>query len=315
MPSPGEGAVQMIAVDWGTSSFRAWCVDGAGAVLEQRRLPRGILSVEPGGFAAVAQELLGDWLAASDAPVLMCGMVGSRQGWVEAPYIACPTPLAALAGGLLAVPGHPRFAIVPGLSYRAGDDLAAEVMRGEETQLIGLPAGVRLAVLPGTHSKWAVLDADGVRRFATYMTGELFDLLRSHSILGRLMPPAPDTEPHGGGFALGLGEAFERPDFDIAAALFGVRTRGLMGDLPAEALPGYLSGLLIGGEVRHALTRMDASGGEAVAVVGTGALAGLYTDALQRAGVPAQGFGEDLALQGLLRLGAAAGLIRQGTEA
>lgn len=303
----------LIAVDWGTSSFRAWRTDAEGRVLERRRAARGILTVPAGGWDEAVAELLGDWLAASDAPVLMCGMVGSRQGWIEAPYAAAPASLAELAAQLAPVPEQPRFRIVPGLSWRAEPSSAAELMRGEETQLLGLDRRVRLAVLPGTHSKWALLDSGRVRRFVTYMTGELFDLLAHRSILGRLMPEGSELDP--AGFDRGLDDSAAE-GFDIAGALFGVRSRGLLGDLAAGQLSGYLSGLLVGGEVRSALRRLAAEEAQAtVAIVGSGPLAALYARALASAGRSTEAHDEDLALHGLLRLAAAAKLIPLGQPA
>jgi 2-dehydro-3-deoxygalactonokinase len=179
---------QLIAVDWGTSSLRGALLDGDGAVLEEVSAPAGILSVPAGGFAAVFQQHFAHWQQDSGAPSLICGMAGSRQGWQEAPYCACPAGFADIASRLLWIePG--RVALVPGLSCEEGG--VPDVMRGEETQVFGaldlLGLQDALLVLPGTHSKWVQVSAGKIAQFRTFMTGELYALLRQHSILARTM--------------------------------------------------------------------------------------------------------------------------------
>ena len=179
----------LIAIDWGTSSLRGARLDAAGAVVEERSFGRGILTVPAGGFSALFDELFGDWLNAPDALALIAGMAGSRQGWVEAPYCACPAGLDEVAARLAWIEAG-RIALVPGLSCeRAG---VPDVMRGEETQvfgalrLLGVDRGT--LVLPGTHSKWVRVEAGRIVEFATLMTGEFYALLRRHSILARTLP-------------------------------------------------------------------------------------------------------------------------------
>jgi len=287
----------LFAVDWGTSSFRAYRLDADGAVIEQRQAPLGILKVANGDFAGTLQGEIGGWLAQSEAPVLMSGMIGSRQGWSEAPYAPCPAGLADLARHLHPVdvtPGR-RGWIVPGLVHR-GASGPPDVMRGEETQIMGvlgaIGAGRHLICLPGTHSKWVDLVDGRVAGFTTHMTGEVFGMLRQHSILGRLMDgDAVDLD----GFDRGLDRA--RDGGGVLHHLFGVRTHGLFGEIAASALPGYLSGLLIGHELANA-----GDGKSEVLILGTAELARLYQHALARFGRPSRLLDPDAAHRGLFAL-------------
>jgi 2-dehydro-3-deoxygalactonokinase len=193
----------MIAIDWGTSALRGALLDRQGGVLQERSAPLGILYVPPGGFEAVFNDLFGDWMRPPSQVALMAGMVGSQQGWQEAPYCPCPAGAQDIAGALRWVqPG--RIAIVPGLSCQhAGladaPELAQvpDVMRGEETQILGALAATGLKdatlVLPGTHSKWARVRAQRIEAFTSYMTGEVYQLLRQHSLLARTLPPLDDA--------------------------------------------------------------------------------------------------------------------------
>jgi 2-dehydro-3-deoxygalactonokinase len=298
----------LIAVDWGTSSLRAALIDPAGAILDRRGGADGIMAMAGRAYADVLTGLVGPWRAAHpDAPILLSGMVGSRQGWREAPYVPCPAGAADLAAGLTPVEAGPlgRAFIVPGLSCEAGG--APDVIRGEEVQVFGAlrRAGVAsgLFVLPGTHSKWAVVEDGRVVGFRTFMTGEVYGLMRRHSILGRLMPDA-EPEPDLAAFDRGAATAL-----DGAAplnALFSARTLGLFGALPPEALPAYLSGLLVGEEVREALARVGRP--ETVHLIARPDLAALYARVLDRLGVGSRGV-EDAAFLGLHDLARARGLV------
>lgn len=304
----------LIGLDWGTSSFRASRMDGQGRVLEQRSAPAGIMRIAGGAFEEALEEQLGDWLAAApDAPVLASGMIGSRQGWVEVPYLACPAGAAALASALLAhrTSGGRTVHFVPGLSHRDRQGVP-DVMRGEETQIVGAlegAAGARLVLLPGTHSKWALVEDGLVRWFSSFMTGEVFAVLRDHSILGRLMESEADHEE---GFARGIraGLARDSGSGGTLRRLFGARTLGLMGDLPQEALASWLSGLLIASEVREALDCVEGAGAEGgVLLVGGEALTARYARALSEAGIGHQTAPGDPAARGQYLLARAAGLV------
>jgi 2-dehydro-3-deoxygalactonokinase len=182
--------VRLIALDWGTSNLRASLLTDDGVVLETRSAPGGVMAVPERRFEAALMTLAGDWIAQHRCPLIASGMIGSRQGWQEAPYLECPAGLGAVASRLLRIDlqAGPTLHIVPGISC-IGADGQDDVMRGEETQLWGadLPAG-SVCVLPGTHAKWAWMGNGGsIGSFKTFMTGELYALLSQHSILGRLM--------------------------------------------------------------------------------------------------------------------------------
>jgi 2-dehydro-3-deoxygalactonokinase len=234
----------------------------------------------------------------------MSGMIGSRQGWAEAAYVPCPADTAALAAHLLSPPGVERVWIVPGVSlHEAG---RRDVMRGEETQIAGaLGAGSGVVVLPGTHSKWVRVEDGRIADFATFMTGELFDVLVKHSILGRLMTGAAEDD---GGFGRGLDAARREGGGGLSGALFSARTLGLFGDIPAGALRDYLSGLLIGHELREALARFPA---REVLLIGAPDLARRYDTALRAFGVGASSADEGAAVKGLLGIARQADLLEE----
>lgn len=300
----------LIAVDWGTTSLRAWRLDGAGVIAERRRGPLGIMQVTDGAFGAALHSLIGEWLDASAAPVLMAGMIGSRQGWVEAPYAPCPAGLASIAKQLAGVPENPRIRIVPGICIRGAG--APDVARGEETQILGLDrSGKTLAILPGTHSKWAWVDGGEIQWFTTFLTGELYGVLKNHSILGRLMEDQAQAGDIPDGFAAGLDEVMAADGPGPLQALFAARTRGLFGDLRADQLPGYLSGLLIGSEINEALRaiRRRADVPAVASLIGADTLVPMYAHGLKRAGIETQWAGEECSARGLFRIAQAAGLI------
>ena len=279
----------MIAVDWGTSSFRAFRMEG-GRILDRVTAPRGIMTVD-GDFATVLRSLVGLWLAVGEDRILMSGMVGSRQGWVEAPYVPCPAGPADLAAALVDVPfPDAKTKIVPGLSDRDADGVP-EVMRGEETQLAGI-GGDGLCCLPGSHAKWARVKGGRVASFTTYLSGEAFAAIRAGTILGRTMPDAP---PDDGAFARGLARSAHG---SLLHHLFGVRTQVLFGTLAEAHAASYLSGLLIGHEVRDAMPA-----GAPVRLVGAAPLCALYARAIRQRGGKAVIEDEDAAAQGLAAIG------------
>jgi 2-dehydro-3-deoxygalactonokinase len=261
-----------IAVDWGTTNRRAYAVGGDGNVGETFRDGHGVLNVPAGGFEEAVAELR---RKLGDLPMLLAGMIGSNRGWKEAPYVPCPADAAAIAAAILWLePG--RLGIVPGVSL-SGDG-EADVMRGEEVQAIGalrrLPPDT-LICHPGTHSKWIVMRGGRIEHFRTLMTGELFALLKAHSILAPQLQdvPAPDAS-FDAGVAAGL--AGEEPQAD----LFGVRARHLLGKGDANGA-SYASGLLIGGDIRAGL-RLGGNG--PIGLVGRSDLRALYAAGLAKAG-------------------------------
>ncbi len=294
-------AADVIAVDWGTSSFRAYALGPEGEVEERRESPRGILRLEAGDYAEALSAEIGDWLQArSGALVIMSGMIGSRQGWMEVPYCPCPCDLAGLAAKLERLDWpEAEVWIAPGLSDRSIAGLP-DVMRGEEVQVFGalaeLPEGSGLVCLPGTHSKWVTLEAGAITGFATYMTGEVYDVLQAHSILGRLM--TDDTVGPDDWFLQGVGQG--AADTALLRLLFSVRSRVLSAEMPESAARAYLSGLLIGHEVAAALRAHDGAGD--VILLGAPKLAKLYETALSSLGCDAKLIGADAVAQGLFQL-------------
>jgi 2-dehydro-3-deoxygalactonokinase len=291
----------MIGVDWGTSSFRAVRLAVDGSVLARIEAPQGIMAVAEGGFAETLRAAIAPWLAAGERRVLLCGMVGSRQGWAEAAYLACPAGAEELAAALLPVAfGGAEVRIVPGLAATDADGVP-EVMRGEETQVAGaapLLPDARIACLPGTHSKWVRLEAGRIAGFATHLTGEAFAALRGHTILGRMMR-AGDTDDAASRGAFDRGVVRSGEAGGLLHHLFGVRALALFGRLAEAEGASYLSGLLIGHEVRAALPKNAG----VVPVIGEATLAALYARAIAACGGRAEWLAGEHAAAGLARIG------------
>ena len=293
----GRSVPLLVALDWGTTSLRAYLIGDDGVVLERRAEPLGILQVPERGFRAVFDAVTADWRARDAAlPMIASGMIGSAQGWIEAPYTSLPADAESVARSLVTVP-QVGLRIVPGLAQRGG---TPDVMRGEETQLFGamtgssVLAGGGVAVLPGTHSKWARVAEGRVVGFTTYMTGELYAVLARHSILGRLAPPtAGDVEP-GAAFARGVRHARDASG-GLASVIFSARSSVLAGDLRAEDSLEYLSGMLIGDEVRSGL----AAGDRPRMLIGEPALCARYAAAFAEFGVEEISVVGDTAAAGL----------------
>ena len=263
-----------IAVDWGTTNRRAWLIDAQGNVAGEFSDNLGLMSVPPAGFdSAVAEirEQLGVY------PMLLAGMVGSDKGWRKAPYLKCPADAQMLAGAILWV--EPRHTgIVPGVCQIKG---RADVMRGEETQALGAMAEAAISsdayiCHPGTHTKWITLKQGRIDSFQTTMTGEIFNLLKTNSILSAQMGAAVTV---GSAFQAGLDEI--RAGVPLLAALFAVRARYLL-EHGEAAGASFASGLLIGSDVQAGLAQADAS--QTVAIIGQSDLCQLYETAIDHAG-------------------------------
>lgn len=272
----------LIGIDWGTSRLRGFRIDSEGQLLEHRESALGIAAIRDGGFDRALYALIADWQPAPGAiPILMCGMIGSRQGWGEAPYRSCPAAPADLIDTLVQIDTSCGPAlIIGGLSTTDGNGIH-DVMRGEEMQILGgaPPAGRQLVIAPGTHSKWALVENGRIESFRTYMTGEVYDLLRAHSSLGWLMRDEGSASQDEEAFVTGVRQALA--DSDLLHLLFSVRTSGLFGDKPPEALSPYLSGLLIGSEIAGELRRHAAG---PIIIIAAPQLARLYGIALSVAG-------------------------------
>jgi 2-dehydro-3-deoxygalactonokinase len=283
-----------IAVDWGTTNRRAYLIGPGGERLGEMEDEKGILAVSKGGFAEAVTAIT-DRLG--DRPMLMAGMIGSNRGWAEAPYVPCPAGLAELAAAIHWVEPD-RIGIVPGVCWSAQGE--ADVMRGEEVQLLGAAAAGMIAgdaavCHPGTHNKWARIEDGRIAAFRTVMTGEIFSLLKAHSILADLLAGEARAGP---AFDAGVRHGLERGD--LTAELFAVRARVLLGKAPREDAVSYASGLLIGADLRFGLRFVS---GDEIVVMGRPELTGLVAAALTVAGRPAREVdGEQAFVAGALHL-------------
>ena len=272
------GATEWIAVDWGTSNLRVWAMQG-DVVLARAGSDAGMGGLTRDGFGPALAALTDDWGLPSNVPVVACGMVGSRQGWVEAPYRSVPcTPLG---DRMIKVPGAAKdIRIIPGLKQ----DTPADVMRGEETQIAGFlalnPNWDGVICLPGTHAKWVQISAGEVVSFQTFMTGELFALISTGSVLRHsVQSDGWDADA----FVEAVSDTLSRPE-KLAARLFSIRAEDLLNATPAPVSRARLSGALIGAELAAARPYWL---GQQVSIIGADATARHYVEALAAQGVPA----------------------------
>jgi 2-dehydro-3-deoxygalactonokinase len=296
----------LIGLDWGTTSCRAYLIGAGGKVLERQTDGPGILKIENGHFGPWLDSMIGGWIATRGvAPLILSGMIGSRQGWKEAPYARCPAGADDIVKTLARIEWNELIiTLVPGLSTE--NDGMPDVMRGEETQIFGALAlsgsDAGLFLIPGTHSKWAEATGGRIVSFRTFMTGEVFGALKEHTILGRLMRDgAADPEAFARGVREGaaLGSAGA-----LLNRVFATRSYGLMDKLADTALSDYLSGLLIGAEVAEATTKTKCT----VTIIASPALAQRYTDALRLLGRASTLAPDDCVAAGHWRIARAAGL-------
>lgn len=332
-----QGQTQLIALDWGTSSLRAYRLGADAQVLEMRSLPWGVMKLprvarpeNSGGYATAGFELAfeeacGDWLrAAPQAAVIAAGMVGSRQGWCEAPYLSVPIAVDRIGTTLSTVRtrGGQTVHIVPGLIENSA---LPNVMRGEETQVIGAlsmldfsntPSEILIG-LPGSHSKWVQVrrqhDAKNhIEHFHTFMTGEVYAALCEHTILGRSMEAGDVDGDHGAAFDRGVLVA-QTPAgrAGVLSTIFSARTLGLTGVLDGAAQREYLSGLLIGHEIAalQALLAEQAHQAAHILLVGEAALCARYTRALRAYGLDQVQTAAQATERGLWKLAMSAGLL------
>lgn len=299
----------MLALDWGSSNLRASLLDDEGRLVESRRDAHGVMSVVNGAFEEALGALCRDWMAARPGlPIMASGMIGSRQGWIEAPYLELPASPEQAAAALATVDLRThKLHIVPGLREQIRPN-RWDVLRGEETQVWGTafgPAG-GTAILPGTHSKWLGVDGAGrVRSLRTWMTGELYALLSEHGSVARLMQHGRcDDAAFEAGVALGAQEHAQ-----ATHAFFAVRTASLVGGVAAASLPDHLSGLLIGIEIAAALKEYL---GTPLVLIGEPALCQRYERALRLLGAEATIAREGATERGLWRVACAAGLVESG---
>jgi 2-dehydro-3-deoxygalactonokinase len=280
--------VRFILVDWGTTRFRAYLVDGS-TITDRVESNDGISALSRGRHQDVFRCHCQRWLVREPGlPVALVGMVGSREGWVEAPYARCPAGPEEIAAAMIEVDlgTGQRGRIVPGLSCEPAPG-AIDVMRGEETLALGAGLADGLVCLPGTHPKWVAMQDGRIERFATYFTGEMYALLREHSMIGR-----PATSPEDpAGFERGLDAAERNSGSQGARAgllhlIFGARAATVTGRLPPAQLGPYISGLLTGDEINGALSLFDKP--DVLTVIADAPRADLFAAALRRHGVEAR---------------------------
>ncbi|WP_108815434.1 2-dehydro-3-deoxygalactonokinase [Loktanella sp. Alg231-35] len=269
-----------IAVDWGTSNMRAWAMSASGTVLAEACSDKGMGQLSQDQFEGVLLDVVGDWIA-GPTTIVACGMVGSRQGWVEAPYAAVPCPTIP-DGFAHAVTRDAALSVhvIPGIKQMN----PADVMRGEETQISGFlarnPNWDGVICLPGTHTKWAHISAQEVVSFQTFMTGELFATIAEQTVLQHsIAVDGWDKDA----FLAGLDTALARPE-RLASRLFSLRAEGLLHGLDGASARARLSGLLIGAELAGSKPYWL---GQQIAVIGDSGLSRLYVDALATQGAPA----------------------------
>lgn len=288
----------LVAVDWGTSSFRLWLMSLDGTVLTEHRSHEGMSEVAGRGFETVLESHLEALAAPEHLPVVICGMAGSRQGWVEAGYIDTPADVTTIGETATIVPGTARqIIIIPGLAVRS--EAEPDVMRGEETQLLGahfdMPGGERYC-MPGTHSKWVSMNGPTVTGFETFMTGELFSVISGQTILKHSTGGDGSVSANDPAFLTGVRDGWTQPA-KTTHHLFSIRAGQLLYSHPAEENRARLSGLLIGAEFAGAGIRGD----EQIGLVASGALQRLYHAALAECGVKVRDIDADVAVRrGLL---------------
>lgn len=305
----------LIGLDWGTTSLRAYCVSASGEVVATAHSAAGILAEHADGFHGTFREIAGEWLQEfGPLPVLASGMITSRNGWIETPYLSAPAALDQFADSLTGYEAGDGVAMyfVPGLSCL--DSLGnPDIARGEETQIIGAlthpqagGANDRLFLLPGTHSKWARVGSEKIHKFETYMTGEVFAVLLNHSILSKLAEP--QTSGSTDVFSKAVEQGLESRS-SVLHTIFGARTLALFESLKGQDVPDYLSGALIAEEIKAATATLGADDFGKVTVIGRSDLAEKYALALKIAGIDTEFAPPDMAAHGHYSLAMAKGLV------
>ena len=276
------GPAEVLVCDWGNTNLRVWTLDAAGRVVREQGFPLGVSTLGPGEAERRFQAEIRPALQAQALPALLCGAVGSTVGWSTAPYAECPASPDDLARALHAPTADGWVRIVPGVRW-TGFNGQGDVMRGEETQLFGWMAadparahGRHVVCHPGTHGKWMLVEDGRLTQFVSAMTGELYALLRQHSILSASMAPEAAFDEAAfdeGVAAAGDGDA-------LAARLFTVRARVVGYGRPVASTASYLSGLMIGAEVAATPALLGVETGEPIDLLGDPKLCGLYARAL-----------------------------------
>ncbi len=285
-----------IAIDWGTSTFRIWVLANDGTSLKVRRTDEGLQHALTAGFKNILEQNLGELGVDDDLPVIICGMAGSRQGWCEARYIDTPINFGQIVENSVAVPdANHDIRILPGIAQR--DPLEPDVIRGEETQLLGLFSQLPqngLVCMPGTHSKWVRFNRGQLEHFSTFMTGELFGLLANHSILNPGIAGSRRTDPNSEEFLAAFTDSVNNPQ-EITNRLFKIRSSHLLGYSSLNSSAARLSGSVIGLELAGVLSKYESIG--EVTLVANSQFAELYTRAFKSRGIVVHNFDSDDAVR------------------
>ena len=279
-----SSSTQWVAVDWGTSNVRAWGIADDGSHTFAVGSDKGMGKIARADFPSVLKELIGERVS-GPTDVVICGMAGARQGWMEAPYVDTPADLHGLLARSVRPEGaDARFAprILPGVAQRTVG--REDVMRGEETQLLGLlamqPGFEGTAILPGTHSKWVEIRGGRIVRFSSAMTGELYEVLSQHSVLRHSFTGKVEGEEIEAGILDGMDAGLKHPEL-LSSLIFRTRAAGLLSGKGADWCSGYLSGLLVGAEIGGHRDWLD---GKSVPLIGSARFAPLYGTALSQLG-------------------------------
>jgi 2-dehydro-3-deoxygalactonokinase len=304
-----------VVLDWGTTNFRAVLVDANSTVLDCRETGHGIQSVAKGGHARVLSDALAEWREKyAPLSIIAAGMIGSRNGWLEMPYVPAPASTADFANACktLDLPEGDRLTFIPGMTDRTAHPFP-DVMRGEETQLVGFGLDDDVTVvLPGTHAKWARVGGGRIKRFRTFVTGELFSTLANHSFLAKVATGAADHTSS----AFAEGVELARADGGLAGGfltrIFAIRTGWLAGKVKPEEMKSRLSGLIVGWEFAEARAGGWFHDGDTIAVVGDDGLVAVYETVGRLFGLTIRPAPADAAVRGALVIAALARATKQG---
>ncbi len=275
----------VVGVNWGSTNFRAYLIGEDGAALDEFAAPAGVVGLDRAGMAGLIAQVAARW--PGETRVYASGMIGSNIGWASVPYANAPAGASDLKAAALATSmGEVSVHILPGVSCRRRDG-KPDVLRGEEVELIGLARLTRrdgLVVLPGAHTKWALLEGGRIREFFTSMSGEMFDRLTAAGLLASVVEGEAQD---GAAFLDGIRAARERR-LSLGTLLFGARARVMQGDLPKSETASYLRGLLIGAEIGDALELYPKLAEQPVPLVGNAALCALYASGLAASGIASE---------------------------
>lgn len=302
---------KMIGLDWGTTSFRAFLIDQDGHVLDQKTNENGILAVPNNDFEGVLISAIKAWLDQHPAlPIVASGMITSRNGWLETPYLSLPANINDFANALtpLTLSNDMVIHFITGASYKNENDVP-DIMRGEETQIIGEieASDNEIFLLPGTHSKWAITQDEKIISFTSFMTGEVYAALKEHTILGALMKECSSLNDDA--FLKGV-LMQQKQDISILHQIFTTRTLALFDKLENEDIADYLSGLLIGEEIKSALNQYDANKETIIKIIGRGDLAVRYARALDAFGLNYKIINDEVTAMGHYKIAKKAGLLK-----